>query len=129
MVKEPFLFAHIKDGDEERQEIELPGGEDYVPLAFVLRHGLDPIHFSGVVNEAHRTVKSLGVVDQYAGSMVFKFAVHLKEQQVSKSLMRYLTSQRPDAYNLFLHTFDSKGVHVNGLLIDRNRDGKPDRGE
>ncbi len=116
-------LARINCGETE-QFIELPTGEDYLPLSFVLHHGLDPIHFSGVVNEAYSVVKTLGVVDQYAGIMVLKFAVHLKEQQVCRSLFRYLASQRPGVYSLFIHPSGSRGVHVNGLVIDRQRDGK-----
>ena len=117
-------LARINRGEAEHQYIELPTGVDYLPLSFVLHHGLDPIHFSGVVNEAYSVVKSLGVVDQYAGIMVLKFAVHLKEQQVCRSLFRYLASKRTGEYNLYIHSSGSKGVHVNGLVIDRKRDGK-----
>ncbi len=121
------VFSHyhvrINRGETEHQFIELPIGVDYLPLSFVLHHGLDPIHFSGVVNEAYSIVKSLEVVDQYAGIMVLKFAAHLKEQQVCRSLFRYLASQRPAVYSLFIHSSGSKGVHVNGLVIDRKRDG------
>ncbi len=117
-------LARINSGEAEHQFVELPTGVDYLPLSFVLHHGLDPIHFSGVVNEAYSVVKSLGVVDQYAGIMVLKFAVHLKEQQVCRSLFRYLASQKPGVYTLFIHSSGSRGVHVNGLVIDRKRDGK-----
>lgn len=109
----------------EHHFIELPPeGDNYLPLSFVLHHGLDPIHFSGVVNEAFSTVKTLGVVNEYSGIMVLKFAVHLKEQQMCKSLFQYLASKRPGEFNLFVHSSGFKGVHVNGLVIVRKRDGK-----